>query len=291
MLDKLTPVILAGGQGLRLRPFTSQSRPKPLLKVASLLTLVQETLKRCEGMAPPIIICDEQWAETMLAQCEEIEITPRIIIAEPCARSTAPAIAAAALGMKPEEMMIVMPSDHIIENTDAFRNSVKAVLACMHDMHKNAIISLGVAPKAPSNRYGYIQKGSTINEYINQSLGFIEKPDQEKAQDMIKSGQYVWNSGIFITKSEAIIQNFKTFSPNTLKNINKSPDTMNKHEKIMLLDELAYQKNVAAPIDTEILEKYIHMYVANIQSDWRDIGAIKTFLWVWIKRLFAIITE
>lgn len=287
MLSKITPIILAGGQGLRLRPFTSEDRAKPFLRVASHFSLLQETIKRCKSMAPPIIVCDQKHVRAVQVECAKIDITPRVIIAEPYAKSTAPAIAAAVLGLSPDEIIAIMPSDHIIEDSQAFERTIAEALPHIED----TIISLAKSPNKPSARYGYIQRGTKTAENIYQSLGFHEKPTVEKAEDFLKSGDYMWNTGIFLTKSVFLMQKFKEMTPDIVINVKKDSENQSRFENILNLDPILYKNIEKSSIDVAVLEKCIQLHVTSLQSDWADVGTVQSFLWVWMRRLFATIKE
>jgi mannose-1-phosphate guanylyltransferase len=271
-LCKVTPVILVGGQDARLHPFTSPDRPKSFLKVASRYTLLQEALLRCRKMAPPVIVCEERWAEKIKQQAFELKIEPRMMIAEPAPRSTAPAITLAALRLNPEEIMCVMSSDHIIDDYFEFERTIAR--AAEYVRHHNTLVSIGIKPKAPETRYGYIHRGVEQEQHIYENLQIIENVNDENAQKYINSGEYLWNSGIFLTKIAFYGQKFTQIQPDLLQNIKNN-----------------YENAEKISIEHALLEKISGTFVTPLEAAWQDIGTIPVFLRVWLSRLFAIIKE
>ena len=199
---------LCGGSGSRLWPLSRKSYPKQFLALEgnSDLTLLQKTLKRLESfknLSEPIIICNEDHRFLVAEQCRSIDIVPEEIILEPVGKNTASAIALAslrALDINNESNLIVLSSDHIIQNESQF---LKAVECGLNLSFNNKIVTFGVIPNRPETGYGYIQTENKID--INNLKGheikkFIEKPNYKNALEYISEGNYVWNSGIFIFK-------------------------------------------------------------------------------------------
>ncbi|MGB0719946.1 MAG: sugar phosphate nucleotidyltransferase, partial [Bdellovibrionales bacterium] len=175
---EITPVILAGGEGRRLRPLTSPDRPKPFLKLFGGRSLLQATALRCAGFGPPVVVCAKRYGGRALQDFDDIHVKPKRIVLEPVARSTAPALALAALGLDADAFMLVCPSDHVIGDSDAFIRGERAAGRAAGGDH---IAFLAVRPDRAATRYGYIRCKPAKNG-VHDVLCFTEKPDVRRAK-------------------------------------------------------------------------------------------------------------
>src|SRR6185312_9801764 len=199
---KLYPVILSGGSGSRLWPLSREEYPKQLQALTSERTLLQETALRLSGdgdgftVQPPIVVCNEAHRFIVAEQLRTAGIEPRAVVIEPQGRNTAPAACVAALILEdePEALMLVMPSDHLVRDPNAFRDAVaRAVpLAC-----DGQLVTFGIKPSYAATGYGYIKQGTAIDGAFGVER-FVEKPDAATANDFLKTGGYFWNGGIFL---------------------------------------------------------------------------------------------
>ena len=278
---KLIPVILCGGSGSRLWPLSRKSYPKQFLALEgnSGLTLLQKTLKRLESfedISEPIIICNEDHRFLVAEQCRSIDIVPEEIILEPVGKNTASAIALAslrALDISKESNLIVLSSDHIIQNESQF---LKAVECGLHFSFKNKIVTFGVMPDRPETGYGYIQTENRID--INNLNGqiiknFIEKPNYKNAQEYISEGNYVWNSGIFIFKASVILEELEKYSKNNLEIIRSSFIKSKRDLDFLRIDKDLFEKCENISIDNAVMEKTELGVVVPIDNGWSDIGS------------------
>jgi len=211
----LYPVILAGGSGTRLWPLSRERYPKPFLALTGARSLFEESLCRLDGVAdvaPPVIVCNEEHRFLVLEHLRSADKSATSIILEPAGRNTAPALTLASLvlngcrdtadGHSSDPVMLVMPADHVIENQAAFQSAVQvgAKLA-----EAGCLVIFGIAPTEPRTGYGYIKKGPP---YVNDvpihnafhTMAFVEKPDDAAAAEMVRSGEYLWNSGAFMMR-------------------------------------------------------------------------------------------
>jgi len=201
-------VILAGGSGTRLWPLSRASHPKQFLALHDEDTMLQATFKRLSGLdiQSSITICNEEHRFFVAEQLREIDKLGTIIL-EPVGRNTAPAIAIAALTVKNDELLLVLPADHVIENTEAF---TKAVSAAIPLAESGKLVTFGIETGEPHAGYGYIKRG------LEQDVGFVvdkfvEKPSIELAKNYVNSGEYYWNSGMFLFKASRYLEELKKF--------------------------------------------------------------------------------
>ena len=278
---KLIPVILCGGAGSRLWPLSRKSYPKQFLALEgnSDLTLLQKTLKRLESfedISEPIIICNEDHRFLVAEQCRSIDIVPEEIILEPVGKNTAAAIALAslrALDINKESNLIVLSSDHIIQNKSQF---LKAVECGLDLSFNNKIVAFGVIPDRPETGYGYIQTENKID--INNLKGhiikkFFEKPNYKNAQEYISEGNYVWNSGIFIFKASVILKELEKYSKNNLDVIKSSLIKSKRDLDFLRIDKDLFEKCENISIDNAVMEKTELGVVVPIDNGWSDIGS------------------
>ncbi len=209
----LQPVIIAGGSGTRLWPLSRQLYPKQFIPLVGDKTMLQTTLERLQGLdcAPPIIVCNEDHRFIAAEQLRLSDTEHHGIILEPCGRNTAPAICLAALLAKdidPDATLLVLPADHHMDDPLAF---VAAVKAAHQAAESGALITFGITPNHPATGYGYIKSAAPLTGGEPQKISeFIEKPNLERAEALIASGDYLWNSDIFMFRGDAFLEELQT---------------------------------------------------------------------------------
>ena len=237
----LYPVILAGGSGARLWPLSRALNPKQFLAISSERSLLQETLLRLDGLhgvVPPVIVCNEEHRFLVAEHCRQTAVTPSSIILEPDGRNTAPALTLAALhladrrenGGEEDPVMLVMPSDHILRDVPAFQAVVSSGFAYAQ---VGCMVAVGIVPTSPNTGYGYIEKGEAIESLVSGTraqtqsgqaqissdalpfrvASFVEKPDRAMAQRLLSSGRFLWNSGIFMSRTSVWLEQMRRHRP------------------------------------------------------------------------------
>ena len=210
----ICPVIMAGGSGTRLWPLSRAAHPKQFLRLHGEDTMLQATVKRLSGLdiQASITICNEEHRFFVAEQLREIDKLGSIIL-EPVGRNTAPAIALAALTAKDDPLLLVLAADHVIQDEDAFR---EAVIRAIPLAEAGKLVTFGIVPSAPQTGYGYIKRGKDLGEGFEVDA-FVEKPSSDVAQDYFSSGDYYWNSGMFLFRASSYLEELKKFRPDILE--------------------------------------------------------------------------
>ncbi|MCW5699570.1 MAG: mannose-1-phosphate guanylyltransferase/mannose-6-phosphate isomerase [Rhodospirillales bacterium] len=271
------PVILSGGAGTRLWPLSRSLRPKQLLPLASDYTMLQETVRRVHGpaFAPPLIVCNDEHRFMIAEQMRELHVTPEAIVLEPVARNTAPAIVVAALLLakrNPRAIMLVLPSDHVIEDTDGFRATVDvAVLAAS----QGSLVTFGIAPSGPEVGYGYIRRGEAMDgiEGCYRIDCFVEKPDLETAKSYLASGDYSWNSGMFMLPVDAFLDEVATLKPEILAGCRRAIAESVKDLDFLRLGAEAFAEIESQSVDYAVMERTAKGTIVPADIGWSDVGS------------------
>lgn len=276
----MIPVVLSGGSGSRLWPLSRAHYPKQFIPLASEQTMLQETLGRLQGLRAealsPLVICNEQHRFMVAEQLREMDVVAQNILLEPVGRNTAPAVALAALAAAPDDILLVLPADHVIENITAFHSAIE--LACS-EAEKGALVTFGVVPMAAETGYGYIQAASTSKSDEGAGLTahniqqFVEKPDLATAQAYVDSGDYYWNSGMFAFKASRYLEELERYQPEMLSACRAAFDGSSVDLDFTRLDEAAFSACPDDSIDYAVMEKTDSAVVIPLDAGWSDIGS------------------
>ncbi|MEQ5801204.1 mannose-1-phosphate guanylyltransferase/mannose-6-phosphate isomerase [Halomonas sp. H10-9-1] len=270
----LTPVILSGGSGSRLWPLSREHYPKQFQCLnRDDVSLLQETVLRLHGetgSAPPLVICNAAHRFLVAEQLQQIGCTPQRILLEPCARNTAPAVALAALQAAPEALLLVMPADHAIDDLDAFRAAVESgsVLA-----EAGRLVTFGITPERAHTGYGYIRRGEALGEGGYRVDAFVEKPDAERARSYLESGDYLWNSGIFLFRAERFLAELERLAPAMLTACRAALAAGREDLDFLRVDAEAFAACPSDSIDYAVMEHTREAAVVPMAPGWSDIGA------------------
>jgi len=273
----ITPVILAGGKGTRLWPLSRSATPKQFCKINDELSLFQQTVKRlCDApvFSDPIVLTNASYLTQVKMQMEEIQFSAQRIICEPCGRDTAPAVALAAVAGKQEksEILLVLPSDHKVLDSGKFLEAANKAASIVKEFGK--IVTFGITPTEPATGYGYLEAGPEIADGLGHNLlSFIEKPNLEKAQELIAIDTIFWNAGIFMFTPHLMCQELQTHAPDLYA---KASASFNKSEAdgiIIYPEEVAFSAIDPISIDYAVMEKTAHAALVPVDPQWTDVGS------------------
>ncbi len=248
--------------------------PKQFLALTSDKSMFQITLERvCDRSVynPPVIVCGASHREMVEQQLLEIGIIDARIILEPSARNTAPAIALAALAQVDQKSpLLVMPSDHVILDIDAFHTAIQSANLAVQD---GWMATFGIEPTAPETGYGYIQMAGAIAPNVNRVECFIEKPDHERATEMIASGGYVWNAGIFLFRADHYLSALSLHAPDIFPAVQSAMSGAIFDGNLIFPDTVAFAASPSDSIDYAVMEKADLVAVVPANMGWSDVGS------------------
>lgn len=278
----IVPVILAGGSGTRLWPLSRQLYPKQLLRLGWEHTLLQQTVLRLDGaenVGAPIVIVNQTYRFIISRQLAEIGARLQSLVLEPAGRSTAPAVAVAAMmaaDTDPDAMILVLPADHLIPDTEKFRDAIRTA-RCFAAI--NRLVTFGVVPRTPETGYGYIRKGAPVfcgNDNVHEAFGiseFVEKPDLPSARQYVESGKYCWNAGMFMFTAVEIIREMEQLCPEIVDACRRSVEKGSFDGDAFMLDISAFSGCPADSIDYAVMEKTKRGVMVPFAAGWNDVGS------------------
>lgn len=263
---RIVPVILSGGIGSRLWPLSSSKMPKQLQVLIGEHSMLQATVLRTAGIAEsPIVVCNHEHSAAIESQLEAVGITNPTLILEPAGRSTAPAVAAAALVAGADDLLLILPADHVITDVEAFQ---EAIMKGARLAESGLVITFGVRPSRPETGYGYIEVEDPKSDW-SRVLGFVEKPTREVAEKFLEAGHYLWNSGMFLLRAGVALEEMKTHAPDVLRAVDESlPEAPG--DRVRLGDSFA--SSPAISFDYAVMEVTTRAAVVPL-SGWSDVGS------------------
>ncbi|MDM5119744.1 mannose-1-phosphate guanylyltransferase/mannose-6-phosphate isomerase [Aeromonas hydrophila] len=273
----LLPLIMAGGSGSRLWPLSRELYPKQFLNIDGQLTMLQTTVQRLKELScsPPLVICNEEHRFLVAEQLREIKQLANNIILEPAGRNTAPAIALAALtalqttGEIGDPLLLVLAADHVIRDETAFTASVQQAIT-----HAEAgkLVTFGIVPTHAETGYGYIRRGAEQGGAF-AVVQFVEKPDVATAERYLASGEYYWNSGMFLFRASRLLAELKVFRPDIHAACVQAVGTINPDLDFVRVDKSAFLACPSDSIDYAVMEKTADAVVVPMDAGWSDVGS------------------
>ncbi|SFS06885.1 mannose-1-phosphate guanylyltransferase / mannose-6-phosphate isomerase [Stenotrophomonas maltophilia] len=272
-MTPIVPVILSGGSGTRLWPLSREAYPKQFLPLVGNDTMLQATWKRVASIAgaAPIVVANQEHRFMAAEQLRECKVLPQALILEPVGRNTAPAIAIAALqalSAGDDALLLVLPSDHVVRNEAAFHAAVKQAAAAAES---GKLVTFGIVPTAPETGYGYIK--AATGEGVRAVDRFVEKPDLATAEQYVASGEYFWNSGMFLFKASRYLKELETLQPAILAACRNALDKAARDNDFIRLDAEAFAASPNDSIDYAVMEKTADAAVVPLDAEWNDVGS------------------
>ena len=273
-VSNIRPVILSGGSGTRLWPVSTPNLPKQFAPLIGGRSLFERSLGRLDALpetAAPIVVAGAEHVDLVRAAATRAKVAPGLIIVEPAGRNTAPAAIAAGLVSDPEEILVILPSDHLIADEEGF---LGAVSTAVEVASAGRIVTFGVVPTSPETGYGYIERGASIDGAFEVER-FKEKPDRDEAERLYDDGRHLWNSGIFVTEAKVLLAEAAQHAPDILTGVKGAlsgppGDVLELGESFASLTKIS--------LDHAIMEKTSVAAVVPLEVGWDDVGSFDA-LW------------
>jgi mannose-1-phosphate guanylyltransferase/mannose-1-phosphate guanylyltransferase/mannose-6-phosphate isomerase len=269
----IIPVILSGGSGTRLWPMSRPERPKQMLALTAEETMLQLTARRVCGarFAAPIVVANAHHADMVEEQLDAVEAAAQVLILEPMGRNTAPAIALAALAAGGgSDPLLVMPSDHVIADVDAFHAAIQVAMPLVAE---GWLVTFGIDPQAPETGYGWIHVGEEISGGVHRVVKFVEKPPRDKAEAMLAAGDHAWNGGIFLFRADIYLGVLAAYAPEMLLACQHAMAGARTDGCRVYPDAGAFAASPSDSIDYAVMEKADRVAVVPVSMGWSDLGS------------------
>lgn len=273
----ILPVIMAGGTGSRLWPMSRELFPKQFLRLNGEQSMLQDTVTRLDGLnvSEPLLICNEQHRFLAAEQLRQINQLSNNIILEPVGRNTAPAIALAALSATAngqDPLLLVLAADHVIENKDAFHRAIQLATPLAE---QGKLVTFGIVATGPETGYGYIQRGESFGDSAFNVKRFVEKPDLPTATEYLASGEYYWNSGMFLFSAKCYLEELGEFRPDILAacHLAMADVKIDSVQDFIRVDLEAFSACPDESVDYAVMEKTTDAVVIPLDAGWNDVGS------------------
>ena len=274
---KVRPVILSGGAGTRLWPVSRLAFPKQLLPIAADESMLHVTALRARGagFAAPIVVGDEEHRFFIKDQFEKGDLQIAAIILEPIGRNTAPAIGLAAhwvMANEEDDLLLVLPSDHVIRDEEGFRRAVEAAVPAAL---AGGLVTFGIVPDRPHTGYGYIELGEQRDEApgVHSVARFVEKPSMEIARDYVEAGRFLWNSGIFLFRASVFLEELERNAPDVAYAVNRAAMAFTNDGLFVRPQKEVFAATPSISIDYAVMEHTSNAFVVPVKIGWSDVGS------------------
>jgi len=278
----MIPVILSGGSGTRLWPLSRSAYPKQFLPLAGDRSMLQMTLDRLDGvplLRPPVVVCNDRHRFLVAEQLHEGGIEGSSIVLEPMGRNTAPAVAVAALVALEREddpLLLVLPADHVIRDIEVFQATLAVA---REEAEAGALVTFGIVPDRPETGYGYIRAGrENRRSGVFRVAEFVEKPDRQTAHQYVDSGQFYWNSGMFVFKARRYLEELERLAPDVLSACQAAQRKAVTDLDFIRLDREAFSGCPNESIDYAVMERTDSAVVVPLDAGWSDVGSWSALL-------------
>jgi mannose-1-phosphate guanylyltransferase / mannose-6-phosphate isomerase len=278
MTGQIHPVILSGGSGTRLWPMSRTLYPKQILPLVGDHSLLQQAVLRVDGLpdfAAPLVVANEEHRFIIAEQLREIGLARHALLLEPIGRNTAPAACVAALSLiatEPEALMLLMPSDHVIEDRGAFLTAVEHAATAARS---GRLATFGIHPERPETGFGYIERGAALPgaDGAFTLARFVEKPDTATAEAYVASGNFFWNSGIFLFPAALYVSELERLRPDMLAACRQALEAARRDDDFIRLDKAAFAACPSDSIDYAVMEHTERAAVVPVSMGWSDLGS------------------
>lgn len=274
-MSGIYPVLLCGGSGTRLWPLSRKSYPKQFSVKWGDYSLFQQTALRMNSSAfnEPIVVTAEDYRFLASEQLREVGVTPGAVLVEPTGKNTAAAILAATLRVMkddPDAILLVAPSDHVIDDTENF---TKTIAAGLDSAKAGNLVTFGIEPTRAETGYGYLKVSiQSIDEGVSDLEAFVEKPSEADAKNMLASGGFLWNAGIFLFTAKTLVSAYKKHAPNILNGVTAALESSRNDLDFTRLDKAEWDKLESISIDYAIMERADNLSVVKYSGKWSDLG-------------------
>jgi mannose-1-phosphate guanylyltransferase/mannose-6-phosphate isomerase len=275
---KLVPVILSGGAGTRLWPLSRELLPKQLLALTGERTMLQETAARLEdfpGATGPVVVCNEAHRFLVAEQLREMQLEPTAILLEPEGRNTGPAIALAAhaalSAIGEDALLLVLPADHTLRDLAAFRAAIRTAVAAAQ---AGQLVAFGIVARSPETGYGYIRRGGGEGEGAARPIvRFVEKPDLARAREFVASGEYFWNSGMFLFGARRFLDELARLAPDISEVCALASASPVRDRDFTRVDGAIFSRCRSESVDYAVMEKTRDAVMVPLDAGWSDVGS------------------
>ena len=272
----LVPVILSGGSGTRLWPLSRELLPKQLLALTGERTMLQETAARLAGfpgVTGPLVVCNEAHRFLVAEQLREMNLAPSAILLEPAGRNTAPAIALAAhaalAAAGKDVLMLILPADHTLNDLAAFQ---AAIAQAVPVAESGKLVAFGIVARTPETGYGYIKRGASTGAFTPIAQ-FVEKPDAKRAREFIASGDYFWNSGMFLFGARRFLDELAQYAPDIASVCARASASAVRDQDFTRVSEAIFGACRSDSVDYAVMEKTRDAAMVPLDAGWNDVGS------------------